>query len=286
MNPPPPSIACFGAAHWDYIGQTWAGYVGPDRPGTIVRRPGGVAANVAIGLAQQGVHATLMTAIGSDGDGVELVATLRSLGVDTSCVSVSGSMPTGRYLAVEDADGELMAAVADCQALDALTPGSFETTAVAGAGFWFIETNLPQAVLDHLAGLTAHPFLVANPVSPARADKFRPLLSDIGILYCNRTEAEVLCETPFKSSCEAARALLRKGVSRAVVTDGPGSVCDASPDGIFSADPTISGFRSATGAGDAFLSRHLGTVIAGARPEAALRTALNSSPSSKGREQR
>ncbi|WP_127763316.1 PfkB family carbohydrate kinase [Hwanghaeella grinnelliae] len=269
-----PSIACFGAAHWDFIGQADPGFSGPDRPGTVTVRPGGVAVNVAIELAAQGCRTELLSAVGRDRDGKALLAELKAAGIGTSLTQVSEALPTGRYLALEDETGELTSAIADCRAVDALSVGAFNNIAAATADYWFVEANLPTAVIQDLAFVRPRPPLIANPVSPARADRLQPFLDKIDILYCNRAEASALCANIFPTAADAARDLTTRGVRRAVVTDGPEPVCDASPEGIFIAPADPVGFISATGAGDVFLSRHLAAVIAGKDPSSALRAAL------------
>jgi pseudouridine kinase len=268
------SIACFGAAHWDCIGQASPGFSGQDRPGIVKIRMGGVAANVAIELVTLGHRVDLLSIVGEDRDGTTLLADLNGAGVGTSHILVSAALPTGRYLALEDETGELIGAIADCRAIDALSAGDFDIEAVANADYWFFEANLPAAAIESLASVRPRPPLIANPVSPARATRMQPVLDCIDILYCNLAEADALCGRVFPNTDDAARALIGDGVRRAVVTDGPRPVCDASPKGIFSVTPERTGFTSATGAGDVFLSRHLSAVLAGKDPSSALRAAL------------
>ena len=267
-------ITCFGAAHWDHVGKQSAGTAGPDRPGRIRVRPGGVAANVAIGLAAEGLRPDLFSIVGRDHDGENLLALLADHRIRTATTLRSDRFPTGAYIAIEDESGELVSAVADCRALDALTPGTFDTALAKHADFWFLEANLPVAVINELASMDGRPPLAANPVSPARAGRLAAVLPKLALLYCNRSEAEALLARGFASSEDAATALIETGVDRAVVTDGPSAVCDASALGVFSAAPNTSRFASATGAGDAFLARHLSAVLAGNDPQASLTTAL------------
>lgn len=268
-----PTIACFGAAHWDYIGQSGSGFSGADRPGIVRLRAGGVAANAAIALAQMGLTVELVSVVGHDREGNDLVAALKSARVGTDLMHRSLSDATGRYIAIEDETGELIAAVADCEAIEHLRPTDIELGPVRAAAYWLLETNLPVPVIDTIAASEGRPPLVANPVSPARAERLSGVLNSIAILYCNRREVEALCKTSFATSEEAASALIRAGAARAVVTDGPGSVCDASAASIVSVQPDVSNFASATGAGDAFLARHLAAVVAGYDTKMALRAA-------------
>ena len=66
-----------------------------------------------------------------------------------------------------------------------------------------LEANLPAetlaAVVAAHAALPpgARPWLVANPASPARAERLAGLLGALDLLICNRAEAEVLAGRRF-----------------------------------------------------------------------------------------
>ncbi len=59
------------------------------------RRPGGAPANVAFHAGQLGLHGLLCSRIGADEPGDELLAQLRSSGLDTTCVQRDALHPTG-----------------------------------------------------------------------------------------------------------------------------------------------------------------------------------------------
>ncbi len=106
-----PDILCIGSVLWDIIGRTPAHMVsGADVPGRITRLPGGVAMNIAMTLARFGLRPAILTAIGRDAEGDELVASCRRLGLLTDHVYRSDDLPTDRYMAVEGGNG-LVAAI-------------------------------------------------------------------------------------------------------------------------------------------------------------------------------
>ena len=114
-----PDILCIGSVLWDIIGRVPAALrTGSDVPGRITRLPGGVAMNIAMALARSGLTPALLTAIGRDAEGDELVAACTRLGLITTHIYRSDALPTDRYMAIEDADG-LVAAVADARSLEA-----------------------------------------------------------------------------------------------------------------------------------------------------------------------
>ena len=112
-------ILCIGSVLWDIIGRSSAAMrEGSDVPGRITRLPGGVAMNVAMTLRRFGLAPVLLTAIGEDEEGRELVASARRMGLDCTHIYRSADLPTDRYMAIEGANG-LIAAIADAHSLEA-----------------------------------------------------------------------------------------------------------------------------------------------------------------------
>ena len=107
------TFLCAGAAHWDIIARASV-EVGPggDVPGQVIRRPGGVAANVAVGLARRHFSVRLCAIVGQDDAGTSLAREMRATGVNCDALLVQ-SEATNTYVAIEDKDGELIAAVAE-----------------------------------------------------------------------------------------------------------------------------------------------------------------------------
>ncbi|MCY4179988.1 MAG: PfkB family carbohydrate kinase, partial [Litoreibacter sp.] len=106
-----PNILCIGAVLWDIIGRATAHMrVGSDVPGRITRLPGGVAMNIAMALKAYGMSPAVLSAIGQDEEGEELIRACTRLGIDATQAYRSEDLPTDRYMAVEGGNG-LIAAV-------------------------------------------------------------------------------------------------------------------------------------------------------------------------------
>ena len=111
-------ILCIGSVLWDIIGRSpTAMRLGSDVPGRITRLPGGVAMNIAMTLRRFGLRPAILTAIGRDSEGDELIAACDRMGLLTAHVYRSDDLPTDRYMAVEGANG-LIAAIADAHSLE------------------------------------------------------------------------------------------------------------------------------------------------------------------------
>ena len=100
----PPAVLSIGAAFWDVIGRAAHPVAhGDDLPGTILRKPGGGAVNIARALARQGLRPALLSAVGRDSQGEALIAALEAEGIATGCLYRDAGVPTDAYVVIEDA---------------------------------------------------------------------------------------------------------------------------------------------------------------------------------------
>lgn len=280
-----PDILCIGSVLWDTIGRAPTHMQqGADVPGRITRRPGGVAMNIAMTLARFGLRPALLSAIGRDADGDELVAAAQRMGLNCEFVYRSDDLPTDRYMAVEGANG-LIAAIADAHSLEAagdkilrpLADGRLGSVHAPWAGALALDGNLTEALLAEIAHspLFAAADLRVAPASPGKAERLLPLLARPTLtLYVNLEEAGILCQCRFGHAAEAATGLIARGASRVLVTDGPRAAADASADGVISQCPPAVMETRVTGAGDTFMAAHLVAERRGADRQSALVAAL------------
>jgi pseudouridylate synthase len=216
MNDTP--ILCIGSVLWDIIGRSAAAMrLGSDVPGRITRLPGGVAMNIAMTLCRFGLPPALLTAIGRDAEGDDLMAACHRMGIDCAHVYRSDDLPTDRYMAVEGANG-LIAAIADAHSLEAagakilapLADGRLGSADRPFAGTVALDGNLTEALLSDIAGsaLFAAADLRVAPASPGKAERLLPLLSHPrATLYVNLEEAGLLAKAPYGTAPEVAAAL-------------------------------------------------------------------------------
>lgn len=272
-----PDILCIGALHWDVLGIA-SGCLprGGDVPGRVLRQPGGVARNVAAGLAAQGLRAGLLAAVGGDAAGQALLATCRAAGVDCDRVAVVAGQPTDAYLALEDAEG-LVAAIAASALLEAAGEAILAPLPVP-PGAVVLDSGLAAATLAGLAqdGRLAAARLWLVPAAPAKAARLRPFLTHPGVeLICNRAEAAALLQVEPADTAEAAQALCRAGAAAALVTDGAGPVCLVAGGQVLSGTPppTPPAAR-VTGAGDALAAGYIAARLRALSPAEALQAGL------------
>jgi sugar/nucleoside kinase (ribokinase family) len=280
-----PDILCIGAVLWDIIGRhPHAMPLGADRPGRITRLPGGVAMNIAMALARLGMKPGLLSCVGNDPEGDDLVHAAAKLGLQTEHIYRS-AQPTDRYMAIEGSNG-LIAAIADAHALEhagdailaPLSDGRLGTAQNPWSGLVALDGNLTDHLLTAIASsaLFARADLRVAPASPGKALRLAPLLRHPrATLYVNLEEANLLAGTHHTTAEDAAHALLGHGAQHVLVTTGAQMVADARAGlGVITAHPPQVAATRVTGAGDTFMAAHIVASLHGMDRKAALTAAL------------
>lgn len=119
MNTPPP-VLCFGEILWDFL---------PD--GLF---PGGAPFNVAYHLHRLGRPVRVVSAVGRDVLGDELIRRLDTWGIDTGLISRLPALSTGYVRAILDARGDARYDITRDVAWDHIGEGEALLRAAAGAG--------------------------------------------------------------------------------------------------------------------------------------------------------
>ena len=245
-------------------------------PGTVTMTPGGVGRNVAENLARLGTPVRLVAAVGRDDPGERLLAETAAAGVDVEHV-VRTDQPTGTYVAVLGADGELVVAVSDMAGTDRLLPDDVRRVEplVAAAAVLVLDGNLSTATLDaglEVAAAAGTPVLL-DPVSVPKAQAAGAAA---------RVRSPAARGDPEPRRARARSPAARPTTSRAcprpprTCTASASSTCgcDSGPP-VRSSRPTAgpSGSRrfrgrsvDVTGAGDAMLAAFCHALLAGSDP--------------------
>ncbi|MEM8592901.1 MAG: PfkB family carbohydrate kinase [Pseudomonadota bacterium] len=281
-----PDILCIGAVLWDIIGRSASSMrVGSDVPGRITRLPGGVALNIAMTLRGFGLNTAVLSVVGKDAEGEDLMEALGQLGLITEYTYRSADLPTDRYMAIEGAGG-LIAAIADAHSLEAagskilsaLEDGTLGSTEAPYPGTIALDGNLTVSLLTECATspLFAAADLRVAPASPGKAERLMAFLQHgRATLYVNKEEAGLLCKADFATASEAAQALVARGAERVLVTDGGQAAAFAAENELFLKQPPEVLVSRVTGAGDTFMAGHIAAELSGATPAEALERALH-----------
>ncbi|UYV39205.1 PfkB family carbohydrate kinase [Rhodobacteraceae bacterium D3-12] len=287
------NILCIGSVLWDVIGRAqFHMRVGSDVPGRITRLPGGVAMNIAMTLARFGMRPALLSAVGRDSEGDELVRACEAFGMEVGFLYRSDDLPTDKYMAVEGANG-LIAAIADAHSLEQagdkilrpMADGRLGSEEAPFGGMVALDGNLTLGLLEEIAvsPLFAKADLRVAPASPGKAERLLPFLNHSrAVLYVNCEEAGLLCQCAFEDAAAAAKGLLERGAVRVLVTNGGEMAAEGNSEGnsgqaggIITALPPKVLVTRVTGAGDTFMAAHIAAEARGNTGEAALQAALS-----------
>jgi len=237
-------------------------------PGRVTSSAGGVGRNIAENLARLGVRVKLLTVVGDDLYGQQILADTRRAGVDTRRVRRIAGASSGIYLSVLDEQRDMAVAVSSMAILDQLDAGYLrENQELLAAGrLTIFDANLTFEALEYGTGLIPGQKKYLDLVSVTKALKVKNLL---GRFYCikpNRLEAEALTgfsAASFSGLRRNADYFHAAGVARVFISLGTEGVyfSDGTERGIVRALAAQVG--SATGAGDAFVAGILYADLAG-----------------------
>ena len=230
-------------------------------------RRGGIAANIAFGMANLGHRPVLVGAVGQDF--VDYRSWLERHGVDTSHVHVSDLAHTARFVCTTDTDHAQIAsfyagAMSEAREIE-LAPIADR---VGGLDLVVISPNDPEAMLRHTDECRARaiPF-VADPSQQLAwmdGDQIRQLVEGAAYLFSNSYEAALIEQ---KTGWSRRDVLDRVGVR--VVTHGRDGATVETRDGELAAVKVPAEERRAdpTGVGDAFRAGYLAGLAWDLAPE-------------------
>lgn len=271
---PAPSVVVVGGANLDIKARSTAPVVAAtSNPGTTAIAPGGVGRNIAENLARLGTRTHLVAAVGKDALGDRLLADTAAAGVLTEAVRRTAE-PTGTYTAVLDEAGELVVAIADMAATDALAPDDVDASLIASADVVVLDGNLAPVTAAHVLGLAAAAGVrvLVDPVSVPKAARLAPLLDHGHPVFAvtpNLAELAALTGLPIDTDPAwnaATAALHERGAELVWVRLGPAGSLLSGPTGGSRLPAYAAEVVDVTGAGDAMLGAFCHALLGGATP--------------------
>jgi len=254
-------VVVIGAAGLDLVGRAEE----PLRPGTsnparVRMSNGGVARNVAENLASLGMPTILLTAIGDDERGRQLLDDTRAAGVDVEPSLIVEGGRTGSYLALLNDQGSLHLAFDDMRVVQSITPEYLleRKSLIQGAQAVFLDANLTPPTLAAAVALASRAGVpvAADPTSVGLAPRLVPHLTELWLISPNEAEADALTPHPVPHAdrhpgIDSARHLVAKGVQVAMVTMAEFGVAYATADVSGHVPAVHTEIVDPTGAGDA-----------------------------------
>ena len=224
-----PYVVVIGAANVDLHAIASAEPVaGSSNAGACEISPGGVGRNIAEVIARLGTRVHLVSVVGDDPLGSDLLRHTAEAGVDVTHMR-EREVRSGTYAGIVGPSGELVVAVADMAATDLISPLMVEAAAslIRGAQMLILDGNLLAATVRHALAIAAESDVrvVVEPVSVPKSTTLRPLLGPrIHLITPTRPELAELTGLPAGTDAEveaAVDALRETGVESVWVRIGP-----------------------------------------------------------------
>jgi pseudouridine kinase len=252
-------ITVIGGVNMDISAALTAPFVAADSvPGHVNLGCGGVARNIAHNLRLMGHEVKFVSTFGGETFGEMCWRECQAVGLDLSLSERCEGMRNGLYLCVNDQTGDMIAAVADTDIVDYITPEflAARISDINRSECVIADTNISAGALQYLIDHCSAPLLV-DTVSTAKAPRVIKALQQshskrLHALKLNLMEA--IAVTHCTTAPEAAQCLTAMGVEEVYITLGrDGVYCsDGKCHEHFHAIP--SRVINTTGAGDAFIA--------------------------------
>jgi len=252
-------ISVIGGANVDLSATLNDAFIAADsNPGHVEIGYGGVARNIAHNLALLGARSQLLTVFGGDLFGGLLQDYCKQQGIDLHLSDKQSALRSGIYLCINNHGGEMIAAVADTEAIREITPEWLAKRIgdINLSEFIVADTNISEDAIRYLMENCTAPLLIDG-VSTTKAHRVTNALKRCKLPYLHSLKLnlkEALAVTGTTTYAEAAQRLLDLGVAHVYITlGGEGVYCrNAAEEWLFPALP--GDVVNTTGAGDAFLA--------------------------------
>ena len=252
---------CLGEALIDFIATDQVPLV---EAAHFVRCLGGAAVNVAIGLQYNGIATSLVSRVGRDKLGEQVLLELKRSGISTSFIQIDPRRPTKCSFISHDEDGNRFIEIANRQSADQQLDSAEMLKAFQDpfdllyiSGVMLIQEHGYQVAMAAVEAVRQNGALVAfDPVfdisRAAEPVKRRvgDILKYVDVLKANDSEYEALSTQ--LSILQHALILHTKGARGAIIKYGHHEV---------EVEAIRGSIKDPTGAGDAFLSGFLGSFL-------------------------
>ena len=277
-------IVGIGAANIDLNGVSHASIRMHDsNPGSIRLSAGGVTRNVLDNASRLGASVKLLSSVGADAFGDQILRESREAGIDVSHILRSREHSSSIYLSLLDPDGEMFVAMSDMSIIQTSFPGEYlaeNRSLIQNAKIVMCDPCIREQMLETLLSLCdSGQILCVDPVSCAYARVLAPYIGRFHTAKPNRMELEILSGIPVETDRDlqaAGELLLGKGLRRLFVSLGA--------EGCFYMDAEgrvlrrrlrpVLHMTNASGAGDAFTGAMLYATLQGESPERTLELSL------------
>lgn len=253
-------IAGIGGANMDIHGRSDNKLVMRDsNPGTLHTTMGGVCRNICENLARLGSRVKLVTVVGDDPNGREILSGCEAVGIDMSAVRVIPGERSSTYVSLMDEKGDMQLAMSDMRIIKQLDAKFVDESmdVLSNAAMVVVDGNLSAQAVERLTEVCLSP-LYLDPVSTAWAKEMKPFIGSFDTVKPNRMELEALTGMPVQKLSQVIAAcdhLIDQGVRRVFVSLGEEGMFYRGREGtIHRVARPYKKLVNATGAGDASMA--------------------------------
>ena len=250
---------------------------------------GGKGANQAVAAAKLGADVLMVSRVGDDLFGQDMVRNLERMGIDVRHVVAVPGVSNGVAPIFVDARGENRILIIK-GANNHLTPADVDAAAddLLGCGLILLQLEIPLDTVYHTVDWARRhgKQVLLNP-APATTALSLERIATVDFLVPNQTELAILTGLPTGTARDAgvaARMLVDRGMGRVVVTLGADGALLVTPDAVQTVPPVRVRARDTTGAGDAFIGAFAAHYVRDGDVEAALQQAARYAADSVTRE--
>ena len=256
-----PYILVFGASVIDIIGFSKVKYKKHDStPGRIKMSFGGVCRNIAENMARVGVKTQLISILGDDEKGYNLLEHAKYIGYDMSNSLVLENKSTPTYMAILDENGEMVSAISlMMKSIDEMSFNFIKSKSeiIENSQFTVVDADSPENLEFILKEFSSKTKFILDPISAAKAERIKHLVKYFHTVKPNRHEAEMFVGFKIKDREDLIKAgdyLLAQGVKNVFIS--------LDEEGIFFTNGKQRGtikannvyVKNVTGAGDSFVA--------------------------------
>ena len=231
-------VVVIGGANVDIGGTPYNVLIPEDsNPGKITVSFGGVGRNIAHNLANLGINVKLITAVGNDSFGTEVLNHCKKVGIDTEYSIKVDGMRSSLYMFINDDEGNMKLALSDMDICSSITPEYIDECAdlINGSSAVVADCNLTHETLMHIKKICKTPLFI-DTVSVNKSPKIKNNLSEIYAIKPNIIEAEYLTDIKINNSEDCAAAAMKmidQGVEKVFISMDKEGILAADKDKIF-----------------------------------------------------
>ncbi|MFW5794187.1 MAG: PfkB family carbohydrate kinase [Bacillota bacterium] len=217
-------VTCIGAAHVDYTFKLEEDMVlGTSNPVNSQLSYGGVARNIAENLMRLDHNVSLMSVVGDDFLGNELIDSTRKY-MKVFATEKIADKTTGSYYSIIKQDGNMAIGFANMNIYNNMNRDwILSHKQHLNLGEWIIaDTNITKDAMDSLIefSLNTNKKLAIIGVSIPKMNNIPEDLKGVEIIVCNLAETKSYFNTNQDNLAELSQLWLNKGVRKVVITAG------------------------------------------------------------------